>query len=69
MSETTYTDIRLVPITAEHHAALISEDPMRILIAVRSLVYSYEKAPPLTTTQALAYSADVEWWKQEISDL
>lgn len=64
-----YTDIRLVPITAEHHAALLSEDASRILSAVRGLVAGYDKAPPLTHAQAVAYASDVEWWRDQISDL
>lgn len=68
-SEGPYTDIRLIPITAEHYAALISEDPALIVAAVMYVRQSYEKAPPLTFNQAIAYSTDVEWWRDEISDL
>lgn len=64
-----YTDIRLVPMTAEHHAALMSADPIQILLAVRFIIGSYEKAPPLTHAQAITYNADSEWWASEISDL
>lgn len=64
-----YTDIRLVPMTAEVHAALMSEDALTIVKAVRFIVHSYEKSPPLTAAQAVAYNTDVEWWREELADL
>jgi hypothetical protein len=64
-----YTDVRLVPITAEHQQALTSEDPLEILKAVRFVVQAYDKSPPLTLHQAIAYVHDVEWWRNEIADL
>ena len=69
MTDPGYTDIRLVPMTNEVHAALMSENPEHILHAVRFLITAYEKAPPLTHHQAITYTADVEWWRDEISDL
>lgn len=69
MTSVGHTDIRLVPVTAELHAALMSEDAARILAAVRYLVTAYEAAPPLTLSQAAAYTIDVEWWRAEIADL
>lgn len=64
-----YTDIRLVPMSAEHHAALHSDDAKVILAAVRYLIGAYDKSPPLTHSQALAYALDLEWWQNEIGDL
>lgn len=69
MTTSGHTDIRLVPITAEHHAALMSSDGLQILKAVRALIHAYEKAPPLTQSQAVAYSTDLAWWHEELSDL
>ena len=64
-----YTDIRLVPVTAEHHAALNSTDPEQIARAVVYIIRGYEASPPLTIQQAAAYTTDVLWWRDEISDL
>jgi hypothetical protein len=71
MSEepTPYTDIRLIPMTAQHHAALTSEDAVEILRAVRFVIQAYDKSPPLTFQQAITYVHDVEWWRDQISDL
>lgn len=64
-----YTDIRLVPMTAEHLDALNSTDPQRIATTVVYLIRSYEASPPLTHQQAMVYTTDLRWWQDEISDL
>jgi hypothetical protein len=69
MNEPPYTDIRLIPMTAEHQQALMSEDPMEILKAVRFVIQAYDRSPPLTFAQAIAFATDVEWWREEIADL
>lgn len=69
MTTPDYTDIRLIPITAEHHAALTSADALQLVLTVRYVISAYEKAPPLTYTQAQAYATDTEWWRNEIADL
>ncbi len=69
MSQPEFTDIRLIPVTAEHHAALTSTDALQLAFAVRYVISAYEKAPPLTFTQAQAYASDTEWWRNEIADL
>lgn len=69
MSQPEFTDIRLIPVTAEHHAALTSTDPVQLVLAVQYVISAYEKAPPLTFTQAQAYASDTEWWRNEIADL
>lgn len=69
MSQPEFTDIRLIPVTAEHHAALTSADAYQLTLAVRYVISAYEKAPPLTFTQARAYASDTEWWRNEIADL
>ena len=55
--------------TAEHHAALSSTNPEQIAHAVIYMLRSYEASPPLTYEQAEAYTTDVIWWRDEISDL
>lgn len=69
MSQPEFTDIRLIPVTAEHHAALTSADAVQLTFAVGYIISAYEKAPPLTFTQAQAYASDTEWWRNEIADL
>ena len=69
MSHADFTDIRLIPVTAEHYAALTSADAYHLTLAVRYVISAYEKAPPLTYTQAQAYASDTEWWRNEIADL
>lgn len=69
MSQHNYTDIRLIPITAEHISMLTSEDANQIVKAVRFVLQAYDRSPPLTIDQAMVYTHDVEWWRREISDL
>lgn len=69
MTTNGYTDIRLVPMTAEHHAALLSTDPIRIAKAVVYITRSYDASPPLTIEQATTYTSDLAWWRDELADL
>lgn len=69
MNTPRYTDVRLVPLTAEHHAALTGGDGKAFAQAVMFVIGAYEKAPPMSLAQAFAYSHDVEWWRNEIADL
>lgn len=69
MTTPEYTDVRLIPMTAEHHAALTSTDGDQLARSILYIVQAYEKAPPMSIAQAFAYSHDVEWWRNEIADL
>ena len=70
MSDTpAFTDIRLIPLAAQHHAALMSTDPVAIAQAVTFIVKSYEHAPPMTDAQAVIWTETSAWWQQEIADL
>lgn len=69
MTTNTHTDIRLVAISSEIHAALTSTDGDQIAKAVLFLIHAYEAAPPMTAPQAIAYSQSIEWWRDETADL
>jgi hypothetical protein len=62
-------DIRLVPINRHFRDKLASPKIEEVLEARSFILNSYERMPPLTDAQALAFTASLHWWEDLTRDL
>lgn len=62
-------DLRLIPLNRTYRDKLASAKIEEVLEARRYILTAYERMPPLTDVQALAFTASVQWWEDLTSDL
>jgi hypothetical protein len=62
-------DLRLIPLNRIYRDKLASPKIEEVLEARRFILTSYERMPPITDAQALAFTASVQWWEHLTSDL